>query len=78
MPHLCPWPRNSLTYDGCCSHVSIKEPVVGQNEEATSEEINHLVVEKKSVAEEKKAIRRRIYNVKEGGVVYKAYEDKAL
>ena len=78
MPYLCPWPRNSLTYDGCCSHVSIQEHIFGQNEDATFEEINHLAAEKKSLAEEKKTIRRRIYNAKEGGVAHKAYGDKAL
>lgn len=25
MPHICPWPLKSLTYDGCCTHASMKE-----------------------------------------------------
>ena len=74
MPNLCPWPRDSLPYDGCCSHSSIKEPIVGQNEEVTSEEINRVAAEKKRIADEKKAIQRRIYNAKGGAKVHKAHE----
>ena len=82
----CPWPKNSLTYDGCCSHSSIKEPLVGQNEDATSGEIIRLAAEKKRVAIKKKATRRRNYNAEQGGVAHKGYHkayekasgDKAL
>jgi hypothetical protein len=42
MPTLCPWPRDSLTYDGLCSHFSIKEGVVGAAMNLTPEETEAL------------------------------------
>lgn len=30
-PALCPWPKADLDYDGCCSHVSLSDPVSGSH-----------------------------------------------
>ena len=57
MPALCPWPRNSFTYDGCCTHLSINEQILGRNEDATPEEICR-------VAAENKRIKKRLSNAK--------------
>lgn len=75
MPALCPWPRHSFTYDGCCTHFSINEQIMGQNEKATPEEINR-------VAAERKAVKSRLYIANKGPGVHKAntkaYGEKAL
>jgi hypothetical protein len=42
MPALCPLPRESFTYDGCCNHFSINEKIGAHREDATPEEINCL------------------------------------
>jgi hypothetical protein len=47
LPALCPWPVESLTYDGCCTHFSIDERVTGMAEDLPSDEINRLAAEKK-------------------------------
>jgi hypothetical protein len=47
MPALCPWPRDSLTYDGCCTHFSINEQVYGWTENTSPEEINRIDAERK-------------------------------
>jgi hypothetical protein len=28
-PTLCPWPKEDLEYDGCCSHVALSDPIRG-------------------------------------------------
>jgi 5-methylcytosine-specific restriction endonuclease McrA len=65
MPALCPWPLDSFTYDGCCTHFSINEGIPGHAEDGTPEEINR-------VDSERKLVKR----VKAGGVS-KRYGDKA-
>lgn len=50
MPALCPWPRESFTYDGCCSHLSINEQIGAHHEDATPEEINRLAAERKAAS----------------------------
>lgn len=75
MPALCPWPRESFTYDGCCTHFSINEQIVGHNENATPEEINRA-------AAERKLTKSRFYSANKGQGVHKAntkaYGEKAL
>lgn len=75
MPALCPWPRDSFTYDGCCTHFSINERIIGQNEDATPEEINR-------VAAERKLEKGRLYSANRGPGVHKAntkaYGEKVL
>lgn len=50
MPALCPWPRESFTYDGCCNHFSINEGIGARHEDATPEEINRLAAERKAAS----------------------------
>lgn len=75
MPALCPWPRDSLTYDGCCTHFSINEQIIGRAENATPEEINR-------VDAERKLVKGRQYSANKGPGVHaaqtKAYGEKAL
>jgi hypothetical protein len=49
MPALCPWPRYSLTYDGCCKHFSIKEGAVGTAMNLTPEELKSLEADRLEV-----------------------------
>jgi transposase-like protein len=39
IPHLCPWSRDELEYDGCCSHVTCLEGIRGEEDGLTLEEI---------------------------------------
>lgn len=75
MPALCPWPRDSLTYYGCCTHFSINEQIVGHDENATPEEIGN-------VDSERKRVKNRYYIANKGPGVHAAntrrYGDKAL
>jgi hypothetical protein len=77
MPALCPWPRDSLTYDGCCSHFSINESAIGVAESSTliREEINRL-------DSERKLLKGRQYCTNKGPGVHaaqsKASRDNAL
>lgn len=75
MPALCPWPRDSFTYDGCCTHFSINEQIVGHNEDLDPEEINRI-------AAERKLVKGRFYSANKGPGVHKAnmkaYGEKAL
>lgn len=38
MPQLCPWPVDTLEYDGCCGHVALYEQIRGSIEEHLSAE----------------------------------------
>lgn len=54
MPALCPWPRDSFTYDGCCNHFSINEGMSTANlaiptDPRTPEEIDNADVERKKL-----------------------------
>lgn len=75
MPALCPWPRDSLTYHGCCTHFSINEQILGHDEDATPEEIDR-------VDSERKRVKSRFYIANKGPGVHaantKKYGDKAL
>ena len=74
MPALCPWPRHSFTYDGCCTHFSINEQIAGHNEDASPEDINR-------VAAERKRVKNRLYTANKGPkhkAYTKAYGEKAL
>jgi len=76
MPALCPWPRDSFTYDGCCTHFSINEQVYGRDDSpATPDEIN-------AAAAERKIVKSRQYVSNKGPGVHaantKAYGEKAL
>lgn len=75
MPALCPWPLDSFTYDGCCTHFSINEHLIGRAENATREEINR-------VDSERKRVKSRQYIANKGPGVHaantKAYGEKAL
>ena len=50
MPPLCPWPRESFTYDGCCNHFSINEQIGIRHPDATSQEINCFAAERKAAS----------------------------
>lgn len=56
MPDLCPWPRDSFTYDGCCGHFSINEMVIGNPASLDMDhgEINRIAAEAKAAKEERK------------------------
>ena len=64
--HLCPWEMDAVHYDGCCSHISLKERVEGENEALTAEELEAKASQKKQqkseynkeLAATHKAIRR--------------------
>ena len=74
MPALCPWPRHTFTYDGCCTHFSINEQIVGHNEDASPEDINR-------VAAERKIVKNRLYTANRGPkhkANTKVYGEKAL
>ncbi len=75
LPALCPWPCDSLTYGGCCTHFSINEQIIGRAENATPEEINR-------VDSERKLVKGRQYSANKGPGVHaaqtKAYGEKAL
>jgi len=76
MPVLCPWPIDSLTYDGCCSHFSINEQVHGRDDNiGTPDEIN-------AAAAERKIVKSRQYIANKGPGVHaantKAYGDRVL
>jgi len=75
MPSLCPWPRNTFTYDGCCTHFSINERPQGVPPTGSREEINRLDLEKKQQ-------QNRQYILNKGPGVHaantKKYGDKAL
>ncbi|TVY21144.1 ATP-dependent RNA helicase ded1 [Lachnellula arida] len=75
MPLLCPWPRESFTYDGCCNHFSINEGIRAHREDATPEEINRLAAERKLAS-----TARREANRKPGAkaITTKAVADKNL
>ena len=42
MPHLCPWSLDTISYDGICSHVCLKEDINGSTLTLTPEEIESL------------------------------------
>jgi hypothetical protein len=75
MPALCPWPIESLDYDGLCSHWSINEGIAGTPTSGPPEEINALV-------EERRKSKQAQYIANKGPGVHaantKAYGDKAL
>lgn len=75
MPALYPWPRDSLTYHGCCTHFSINEQIIGHDEDATPEEIDR-------VDSERKRVKSRQYIANKGPGVHaantKSYGEKAL
>lgn len=75
MPALCPWDRDTITYDGCCTHFSINEQIFGEIEDALPEEINRI-------AAERKAAQSRMYIANKGPGVHKAntkkYGEKAF
>ncbi|TVY90318.1 ATP-dependent RNA helicase [Lachnellula willkommii] len=75
LPLLCPWPRESFTYDGCCNHFSINEGIKAHREDATPEEINRLAAERKLAS-----TARREANRKPGAkaITTKAVADKNL
>ena len=56
MPALCPWPRDSFTYDGCCTHCSIKEAVLGAAVNLTPEE--HATLQADRLEAQREAQRR--------------------
>lgn len=45
MPHLCPWPIETLGYDGACSHTALAEGIRGQLDGLTAEQIAAKEVE---------------------------------
>jgi hypothetical protein len=47
LPQLCPWPRDTLEYDGCYGHISLYEGLYYMDELLTAEEINELEAERK-------------------------------
>jgi hypothetical protein len=49
MPRLCPWPIDSFTYDGLCSHFSINEGLATDSEHSnlSPDEFDALVLERK-------------------------------
>jgi hypothetical protein len=47
IPRICPWPLDTLEYDGCCSHISLQEKVQDADENLTPEEIDALHSERK-------------------------------
>ncbi len=75
VPALCLWPRDSLAYDGCCTHSSINEGIVGHAENDTPEEIN-------CVDTKRKRVKSRQYIANKGPEVHaarsKVYREKAL
>ncbi|KAM5373789.1 hypothetical protein ACJZ2D_006859 [Fusarium nematophilum] len=80
MPALCPWPRESFAYDGCCTHFSINEGFACNNDaipndSVAREEINRLDLERKKAKN-----RQCIANKGEGvhAARSKAYRVQAL
>jgi hypothetical protein len=59
MPALCPWPRDSFTYDGCCNHFSINEQIRAHHKDATPEEINRLAAERKLASTARREANRK-------------------
>lgn len=59
MPALCPWSRESFTYDGCCNHFSIQEAIGARQPDATPEEINRLAAEKKAASVARREANRK-------------------
>jgi hypothetical protein len=59
------WPRESFTYDGCCTHFSINEQIVGRTENMPADEINRIDAERKIV-------KQRLYIANTGPGVYAA------
>jgi hypothetical protein len=59
------WPRESFTYDGCCTHFSINEQIVGRTENMPADEINRIDAERKIV-------KQRLYVANTGPGVYAA------
>ena len=47
MPMFCPWPRDTLPYDGCCGHFSIDEGINDTKSLLSAEEIDALDSERK-------------------------------
>jgi hypothetical protein len=59
------WPRESFTYDGCCTHFSINEQIVGRTENMPADEINRIDAERKIA-------KQRLYIANTGPGVYAA------
>jgi hypothetical protein len=59
MPALCPWPRESFTYDGCCNHFSINEQIGAHREDAAPEEVNRLAAERKLASTARREANRK-------------------
>ena len=45
MAHMCLWDRNALEYDGCCSHCSLNEGVLGDFQ-LSAEDLEAVAIEK--------------------------------
>jgi hypothetical protein len=58
LPRFCPWSLDTLEYDGCCSHVSLKEKVQDVDETLTPEQINVLDSERKLKNSRRDAVTR--------------------
>lgn len=44
MPNLCPWSLDTVEYDGCCSHIALKEGPRGPDQDLTLEQLTALEV----------------------------------
>lgn len=70
MPALCPWPRESFTYDGLCTHFSINEGVFGAAEWEASKLVDP--VKYQELHDERKKAKNRQYIANKGEGVHKA------
>jgi hypothetical protein len=59
MPKLCPWDMDTLSWDGCCTHMAVTEGIVGVSK--------HLTAEENNAVEQERADRQKVkIKVKQG------------
>jgi hypothetical protein len=75
MGHICPWDRDTLEYDGLCSHCSLYEGPSGDFE-LSAEELEALAVQRKEILAEKKGVRNSNHHHKQMETNYHEYRDK--
>jgi hypothetical protein len=66
MPPLCPWSRESFTYDGLCTHFSINEGVPGSTQWKAEQNLSHKEIDKADKARKLAKSRRHMASRGEG------------
>lgn len=77
MAHICLWDRQTLAYDGCCSHCSLIEGIRGDFE-LSAEQLEAQAIQKKETRALKQAVHHSNYHYRQMETNHTEYLEENL